>query len=135
MNNKTRFSPLEFAISLGNWRVVDLLEKEDKTSTFLHVHQPEKRIFAKLTQTIIQGDTTLVNKLLDNNSALTYAAPNGVTALHIAVMHNRNEIVDQLIANGADVNFPSAEDNWTALHYAAESGDSGIINALLTANA
>ena len=55
------------------------------------------------------------------------AAPNGNTALMLAAFKHNKRAVNALLARGAAVNQPG----WTALHYAAASGDVEIATILL----
>jgi uncharacterized protein len=54
-------------------------------------------------------------------------AANGNTALMMAAFKRNRPAVDALLAKGAKVNRPG----WTALHYAAASGDEAIVRLLL----
>jgi len=54
-------------------------------------------------------------------------APNGDTALMVAAYNNASQAVALLLAKGAQPNRPG----WTALHYAAASGNVDIVRMLL----
>lgn len=54
-------------------------------------------------------------------------ASNGNTALMMAAFKRNRPAVEALLARGAKVKQPG----WTALHYAAASGDDGIVRLLL----
>lgn len=54
-------------------------------------------------------------------------AANGNTALMMAAFKRNRPAVEALLAKGAKVNQPG----WTALHYAAASGDEAIVRLLL----
>lgn len=62
---------------------------------------------------------------------LELTAPNGNTALMMAAYKQHKLAVQQLLARGAQVNRPG----WTALHFAAASGDNDIIALLLAHHA
>jgi ankyrin repeat protein len=58
-------------------------------------------------------------------------ATNGNTALMMAAYKRNRPAVEALLAKGAKVNQPG----WTALHYAAASGDDAIVRLLLARGA
>ena len=58
-------------------------------------------------------------------------AANGNTALMMAAFKRNRPAVEALLAKGAKVNRPG----WTALHYAAASGDDAIVRLLLARGA
>ena len=62
---------------------------------------------------------------------LEVAAPNGNTALMMAAYKRNRPALEALLAKGARVNRPG----WTALHYAAASGDDEIVRLLLARGA
>ncbi|QYF93128.1 ankyrin repeat domain-containing protein [Massilia sp. PAMC28688] len=65
--------------------------------------------------------------LAQPNIDLEQKAPNGNTALMLAAFKRNKPAVVAMIAKGAIVTRPG----WTALHYAAASGDTGIAAILL----
>ena len=82
-------------------------------------------------QAVEAGNLKSVLSLIDGNIELLNARDNnGRTPLHLALELGRGEIVDSLIARGADVNLPD-KDNNSPLHYAAVSGDAGLVRSLL----
>lgn len=56
------------------------------------------------------------------------------TPLHLAVIHNREDIVDLLIHYGADVTAKS-DGGWTPLHNACQQGSVKVVKMLLAAGA
>lgn len=58
-------------------------------------------------------------------------APNGNTALMMAAFQKNKPAVLAMLEKGAQVNRPG----WTALHYAAAAGDTGIMKLLLERSA
>jgi hypothetical protein len=58
-------------------------------------------------------------------------APNGNTALMMAAFQKNKPAVLAMLEKGAQVNRPG----WTALHYAAAAGDTGIMKLLLERHA
>ncbi len=77
------------------------------------------------------GDGALVNSLLDQDSRLANASGYVRTslwgadaqALHVAVMHGRKDIVDLLLAHGADINARDEKYRFNALIHAIDLAD------------
>ena len=65
---------------------------------------------------------------------LLWAAPPADSPVADAAMRGDAEAVEALIARGADVNVPQG-DGMTALHWAAERADAGLVRTLLDAGA
>lgn len=90
-----------------------------------------------------RGDTALILALREDadkvftllvglaGTDLEARADNGDTALMIAAYRHKLAAVQALLARGAHVNQPG----WTALHYAAASGDEAIARLLLAQGA
>lgn len=75
-----------------------------------------------------EGSEGVVAALIaDQRLELERQAPNGNTALMLAAFKRNRSAVVALIVRGAVVTRPG----WTALHYAAASGDSDIVAILL----
>lgn len=75
-----------------------------------------------------EGATRVIDILLAQPSLqLELKAPNGNTALMMAAFKHNPAAVRSLLAKGAIVNRPG----WTALHFAAASGDDDITAILL----
>ncbi len=91
----------------------------------------------ELHQAIVRDKAQQVAELLDEHPSLleSRAPPRGRTALHIAAMHGRHEIVNLLLARGASVSVRDTRDNATPLHFAADAGDVETVEALLDAGA
>ncbi|KAI4624869.1 uncharacterized protein J4E87_005350 [Alternaria ethzedia] len=56
------------------------------------------------------------------------------TALHLAVAHGRDDIIELLLVNGADVGAQS-DGSWTPLHNACDQGSVKVLKILLAAGA
>jgi len=81
----------------------------------------------------IREESNKVIKLLLNARDFNpeVRARNGDTALMMAAFMRRRDVVQALLAKGAQVN----QVGWTALHYAAASGDVEIVRMLLDKHA
>ncbi|CEF70760.1 Ankyrin repeat and Ankyrin repeat-containing domain-containing protein [Strongyloides ratti] len=71
-----------------------------------------------------------IKKYLDEGANINYVGPDGLTALHNAIIDNNCEIVKLLVENGSDVNIQDPM-YWTPLHSAIEMGNLEIIQILL----
>jgi len=75
--------------------------------------------------------------LVEHGAKVNLARPgDGCTPLHIAALNGRADVVEFLLAQGADVNGAAANGR-TALHFAAAAGDAnqGVVTLLLNAGA
>ncbi len=77
------------------------------------------------------SDGVIAELIADKRLKLEQTAPNGNTALMMAAFKRNKAAVLALLARGAIVTRPG----WTALHYAAASGDRGIAAILLDKHA
>ncbi|MCY3797111.1 MAG: sigma-70 family RNA polymerase sigma factor [Chloroflexi bacterium] len=77
------------------------------------------------------GDSAIVNSLLGQDSRLANASGyvrtslwgSDASALHVAVMHGRKDIVDLLLAHGADINARDDKYRFNALIHAIDLAD------------
>lgn len=82
-----------------------------------------------------QGDLAKIKMLLEKNPELLSArSENEKTPLHFAAQGGHEEIVDLLIAKGADVNAKNIAKE-TPLHYAAAMGYKEVVDLLLAKGA
>jgi RNA polymerase sigma factor (sigma-70 family) len=86
---------------------------------------------AQLFKATVQGEMAVVKTLLTKEPALAKATGPAETplwgaeasALHMAVMHGRKDIIDLLLAHGADINEKDKKYGFTALHHAVDLAD------------
>jgi ankyrin repeat protein len=81
------------------------------------------------------GNLARVQELIDaDRSVVNQGDEFGMTALGAAIQHGNQDIVQTLLAAGAD---PDKEDTrgWTPLYFAVSKGNKGIVQALLAAGA
>ncbi|XP_076002680.1 ankyrin repeat and protein kinase domain-containing protein 1 [Genypterus blacodes] len=87
----------------------------------------EKRL---LHYTVASGDTHSVQHVLSLGADVNCTTARGYTPLIIAVLHRLYDIISLLLDHGAATNLCD-EDQWTALHFAAQSGDDRTVRLLL----
>jgi len=86
-------------------------------------------------QAVKEGKFEVVKKMLEKEPDLVRAVDSeGITPLHLAAEHGRQQIVELLLEKGADVNAKSGFKR-TPLHYAASSGHEGIVGRLMAKGA
>lgn len=92
----------------------------------------EERGSTGLIVALHEGSMNVFNVLVNApNIDLEATARNGDNALMVAAYKGNTAAVKTLLAKGVSVNRP----NWTALHYAAASGNNQIIQMLLNQGA
>jgi ankyrin repeat protein len=89
----------------------------------------------ELYDAINQGRITTVRTLLADDRNLANAMTPFGTLLHVAAAAGHKEIVEQLIASGADVNARGGTFGGNALNYAASKGQTAIVHFLLSRGA
>jgi N-acyl-D-amino-acid deacylase len=127
--------PLALAALAGNAESVKLLREAG---------EPVDDIFdyaglssaAPLLLMVPTGDMAVARALLDGGASVDRPDPEGLTALHWAVLGNHVELAGLLIARGADVNRADKH-GMTPLLYAAsiDFGDAAMIDLLLKSGA
>lgn len=82
-----------------------------------------------------QGNRTVVQELLAANPELANARFEQATPLHFAAIDNQRELVDLLLAAGADLNARDDEFNMTPIGWANEKGHMDMVDYLRSAGA
>ena len=66
---------------------------------------------------------------------INWKCSKGMSALHFATKNGHLDVVQFLVAKGAEINGVTKEQNWTPLHQAAHDGSEKILKFLLQNNA
>jgi ankyrin repeat protein len=82
-------------------------------------------------EAIQRGDRSLVESQLAANPALVKATHEQGTPLHFAAIENQNDIVDLLLAAGADLETRDGEFNMTPIGWANEKGHKEMVDYLV----
>lgn len=109
-------TPLYFAVSLKNYKFVELLLKDGANpNARVAVDMPTSILYCAADWGLLQA----VKLLIAYGAYVNHPAGDNWTPLHIAVQNNRLDVVKFLLDNWAFVNMPTS-DNDSALHIAAE---------------
>ncbi len=82
-----------------------------------------------------QGDVEAVAALLDGGEDVNAAEGDGMTALHWAAQRGHEDVVQRLLAAGANPHAETRIGAYTPLHLGALSGDAPVVARLLDAGA
>ena len=82
-----------------------------------------------------QGDVPRLTQLLESGHSVDAQDENGLTALHLATLHNSVSAVVLLLTHGANPSHQEARWGGTPLHRAAINGEVELARALLAAKA
>ena len=86
---------------------------------------------AGLTGAARQGDAATVQSLLDGGANPNSAQGDGMTALHWAATGGHADVVEALLASGAEVGATTRIGAYTPLHLASQGGHAAVVRALL----
>jgi uncharacterized protein len=91
------------------------------------MNESERKAFF---QAIREGDCARVEQLLQTQPELISATEDKGSPLHFATIENKREIVDLLLAHGADLNARDGEFNMTPAGWANEKGHLQMVQYL-----
>ncbi|KAL3057339.1 hypothetical protein OYC64_007755 [Pagothenia borchgrevinki] len=83
-----------------------------------------------LHYTVASGDAESVEHVLSLGAEVNCTTARGYTPLIVAVLHRLHDVISLLLKHGASAT-QGAEDDWTALHFAAQNGDDRTVRLLL----
>ncbi|KAJ6652161.1 hypothetical protein lerEdw1_013145, partial [Lerista edwardsae] len=126
---------LHYSVSHSNFDIVQLLLDTD----VCNVNHQNKAgytalMLAALTVVEQEDDMAIVQRLFGMGNVNAKASQSGQTALMLAVSHGRQEMVEALLACGADINLQD-EEGFTSLMRACEHGQAGTVRLLLAQQA
>ena len=78
-----------------------------------------------------QGDAEAVQTLLAGGADPSQAQGDGMTALHTAALEGHGDVVDVLLAAGAEVGATTRIGAYTPLHLASQAGHGAVVRSLL----
>ncbi|KIY04223.1 uncharacterized protein Z520_00917 [Fonsecaea multimorphosa CBS 102226] len=81
-----------------------------------------------------EDDITTVNQLLEKGAEIDCPGPEGMTVLHWAIRHKREELASRLLDLGHNVDA-CTHNSWTVLHEAVDVGQLDIATRLVRAGA
>nr|XP_019943566.1 PREDICTED: ankyrin repeat and protein kinase domain-containing protein 1 [Paralichthys olivaceus] len=119
----------------GTYGILSLLSKKDFGSFRQSVKKEhvctqfsgEKSL---LHYTVASGDVRSVEHVLSLDAEVNCTTARGYTPLIIAVLYRLHDIISLLLDHGASAT-EGDEDQWTALHFAAQNGDDRAVRLLL----
>jgi ankyrin repeat protein len=147
--NVNGWSAASFAVSAGKYEALQALIEAE-----IDLNQANNEGMTPLMYAALQGDKEIVELLLTHNADPSIATPSGMTAYSVAMEGGRKvvslliaescvlrgiynedrELILESVKRGAYVNIPTPG-GWTALVYAATTGDYELASELLALNA
>lgn len=115
--------------------ILSLLSKKDfgsfrESVRREHVHTQFAGENSLLHYTVASGDSKSVEHVLNLGANVNCRTTRGYTPLIVAVLQRHHDIIYLLLEHGASADLGD-EDQWTALHFAAQSGDNRAVRLLL----
>ena len=120
-NEKSNFTPLDFAIDKGSPAIGRLLVERGAAVSSIHA-------------AALVGDLAKVKSFLEKGSGVGEKFY-GVTALHAASAGGNKEVVELLLAKGADINALQRGHGHIPLHWAVKAGHKDIVELLINKGA
>ena len=119
--NEKSLTPLDFAIDRGSPAIGRLLIERGAAVSSIHA-------------AALVGDLAKVKSFLENGAGVGEKFY-GVTALHTASAGGNKEVVELLLAKGADINALQRGHGYTPLHWAVKAGHKDIVELLINKGA
>jgi len=129
-------SAVDLALGNGRADLVQLLTKHTAISgsTSYNPRVPIDKTM-DLNRAASEGNLQSIRALLTAGADVNGRSPNGRTALMTAALAGNTQVVDLLLANGANPNITDYKEGRTALIIAAEGGHTEVARSLLKAGA
>jgi ankyrin repeat protein len=112
-------------LSIFGWNKKRLSEKKSKRSS-----REIKPTLKQLHDAIYEEKIAQVKQIIETDNELINQKKNARTALHVAARSGNSELVELLLANGANPNIGD-DAGWTGIHCAAFSGNFKTLEALI----
>ncbi|AEM23266.1 ankyrin repeat-containing protein [Brachyspira intermedia PWS/A] len=134
--NVDGINALVYAVSLNDEEMVKfLLAKGADANTVCeieneHIYMPP----TPLMNAVYNGNTNIINMLLENGADINYTNDSDMTPLIYAAYKGNTNIINTLLENGADINYTNYY-GMTALMYAASYNQFEAVKILLENNA
>jgi ankyrin repeat protein len=129
VKNKGGQTPLQLAEKQKHSEIAELLKKLGAEE----VKEYDRELDESLLQAISEGDIDEVKSLISEGANI-YTRQWGGTTLHIAAQVGHKQIVELLIATGANVDAKDVADN-TPMHCAASGGHRDVVELLFVKGA
>ncbi|XP_056644588.1 poly [ADP-ribose] polymerase tankyrase-1-like [Diorhabda sublineata] len=124
--NYSRLTPLDFASIHGRFDIVKCLYEAGAGC-----NTSGKCTYSPLHLATQYGHVEIVEYFLNKGFDINFATRNGYTMLHAATRNNHPRLVLLLIDRGADLRCTTKTKNYSALDFAALSGNPSSINILI----
>ncbi len=124
---------LILAATRGHEQIIDVLLDAGAT-----VNTPDRADSTALMYAASKGHVGIVKKLLQRNAAVNKSSPKDYldsTALTLAAANGHDAVLELLLKAGADIDWRTQREGFSALLLAAELGHSSTVRLLLTAGA
>lgn len=84
-----------------------------------------------LSISCLKGDAATAKVLLEHGAYPNFRSKDGFAPLHDAALNGNREVIELLVAHGAEINAVDSESASTALHYAASFNRLNAVKALI----
>jgi ankyrin repeat protein len=122
---RDRFSALHRAVVQGKLALVSFL-----LNNGVKVDEPDQSHgLTPLYHAAVLGNIGVVRCLLDRRASANFSYA-GITVLHAAVSHGKQQVAELLLSFGTDLNPIVGENGLTSLHHAAVAGDCDFMEFL-----